>query len=174
MRHLRDRQKPVDIDRVADVSAFAGLEEDERVGYCKAYEANPQSTYALVNIVSLRAARNTEEDREKGIPRAELEKARLEGTAEDVRLHLRKDGARVFIDGKVSALRKDDGRLIGAFQNVHEAFESQEVSAAMLAERLKKQRQRHRPDWFLTHDRVGVDAMTLGRVRVWCGLVSQP
>ncbi|HEY0544368.1 MAG TPA: tetratricopeptide repeat protein [Pyrinomonadaceae bacterium] len=33
--------------------------------YCKAYEANPQSTYALVNIVSLRAARNLEEDREK-------------------------------------------------------------------------------------------------------------
>ncbi len=33
--------------------------------YCKAYEANPQSTYALVNIVSLRAARNLDEDREK-------------------------------------------------------------------------------------------------------------
>jgi hypothetical protein len=36
----------------------------------------------------------------------------------------------------------------------------------MLAERLKKQRQRDRPDRIVTHDRVGVDSMTLRCVRV--------
>jgi tetratricopeptide (TPR) repeat protein len=33
--------------------------------YSKAFEINPQSTYALVNIVSLRTARDRKEDREK-------------------------------------------------------------------------------------------------------------
>jgi tetratricopeptide (TPR) repeat protein len=32
--------------------------------YRRAYELNPESTYALVNLVSLQAARNTPEDRE--------------------------------------------------------------------------------------------------------------
>jgi hypothetical protein len=34
----------------------------------------------------------------------------------------------------------DDRRSVGAFQDVHDALESQEIGAAMLRERLKKER----------------------------------
>jgi two-component system sensor kinase FixL len=47
----------------------------------------------------------TPEDREAGLPEREVEAARREGVAPNVRWHLRKDGARVFIEGSVRALR---------------------------------------------------------------------
>src|SRR2546427_1090438 len=68
----------------------------------------------------------------------------------------------------------DDRWPVGAFENVHNAFESEKIGAAMLAERLKKQRQRHRPDRIVTHDRIGVDAMTLRGVLMRGGRLSQP
>src|SRR5258708_32792602 len=68
----------------------------------------------------------------------------------------------------------DDRGPVGAFENVHDAFEPEKIGAAMLAERLKKQRQRHRPDRIVTHDRIGVDAMTLRGVLMRRGRLSQP
>jgi PAS domain S-box-containing protein len=53
----------------------------------------------------------TPEDRANGVPEQELETARREGIAPDVRWHLRKDGSRVFINGEVRPLR--DGQLKG-------------------------------------------------------------
>lgn len=53
----------------------------------------------------------TPEDRAKGAPQKELETARAEGIAPDIRWHLRKDGSRVFINGAVHPLR--DGQLNG-------------------------------------------------------------
>ena len=53
----------------------------------------------------------------------------------------------------------DDCRLVGALQNVDDAFESQEIAAAMLGKRLEKERQRHRPDRLSAQDRIGVDVM---------------
>ena len=53
----------------------------------------------------------TPEDRAKGAPQEELETARAEGIAPDIRWHLRKDGSRIFINGAVHALR--DGQLSG-------------------------------------------------------------
>jgi PAS domain S-box-containing protein len=53
----------------------------------------------------------TPEDRAKGEPQKELETARTEGIAPDVRWHQRKDGSRVFINGAVHPLR--DGQLHG-------------------------------------------------------------
>jgi two-component system, chemotaxis family, CheB/CheR fusion protein len=56
----------------------------------------------------------TPEDRAKGEPQKELETARAEGIAPDIRWHLRKDGSRVFIDGEVRPLH--DGQRNGFFK----------------------------------------------------------
>ncbi len=55
----------------------------------------------------------TPEDREEGQPEKEAETARREGAAPDVRWHLRKDGSRVFIDGKTAALGEPGGGVRG-------------------------------------------------------------
>ncbi len=55
----------------------------------------------------------------------------------------------------------DDRGLVRAFQDVHDAFEPEEIGAAMFGNRLEKKRQRHRPDRIPAHDRIGVDVMTL-------------
>ncbi|MBL6458999.1 PAS domain S-box protein [Belnapia sp. T6] len=55
----------------------------------------------------------TPEDRERGEDEKERETARREGTAPNVRWHLRKDGARVFIEGSATALRRPDGGIRG-------------------------------------------------------------
>ncbi len=51
----------------------------------------------------------TAEDQARGEADKEIETARAEGTAPNVRWHQRKDGSRVFIDGKVTALRDPEG-----------------------------------------------------------------
>ncbi|WP_284351419.1 PAS domain-containing sensor histidine kinase [Roseisolibacter agri] len=53
------------------------------------------------------------EDRAVGVPRLELEIARRDGMAPDVRWHQRRDGARVFIEGTTRALRDGEGALRG-------------------------------------------------------------
>ena len=53
----------------------------------------------------------------------------------------------------------DDGRLAGAFQNVHDAFEAQQIGAAMLGKRLEEEGERDGADRLLAQDRIGVDAV---------------
>lgn len=53
----------------------------------------------------------TPEDRKAGVPEQEIETARREGAAPNVRWHLRKDGSRIFVQGSVTALRHDDGQV---------------------------------------------------------------
>jgi PAS domain S-box-containing protein len=55
----------------------------------------------------------TAEDREREVPEGELEAARRDGSAPDVRWHARKDGSRAFIEGRTMALRRPDGGLRG-------------------------------------------------------------
>lgn len=55
----------------------------------------------------------TPEDREKGDPEKEAEKAAKEGRAENERWHLRKDGSRFWGSGSVSPLRDKSGTLMG-------------------------------------------------------------
>ncbi|MCO6418278.1 PAS domain S-box protein [Siccirubricoccus sp. KC 17139] len=55
----------------------------------------------------------TPEDRECGAPELELETARREGTAPDIRWHQRKDGSQVYIEGSNTALRGADGGVRG-------------------------------------------------------------
>jgi PAS domain S-box-containing protein len=55
----------------------------------------------------------TPEDREVGEDRKEIETARREGFAPNVRWHLHKDGSQVFIDGSVRPLRESNGEVRG-------------------------------------------------------------
>ena len=55
----------------------------------------------------------TPEDRANEEDRNEFETARAEGLALNVRWHIRKNGARVFIEGSNRALRDTDGKLTG-------------------------------------------------------------
>ncbi len=55
----------------------------------------------------------TPEDRAAGIDRRELEQARAQDYAPNIRWHLRKDGSRIFIDGSVRTLRDGDGNVTG-------------------------------------------------------------
>src|SRR5262252_5494342 len=68
----------------------------------------------------------------------------------------------------------DDGGPVRAFQDAHDALESQEVCTAVLAKRLEKERQRHRSDRISADDRIGIDVVTLMRVPIRNGLRSQP
>ncbi|MBS0641244.1 MAG: PAS domain S-box protein [Acetobacteraceae bacterium] len=53
------------------------------------------------------------EDRAQDVPEKELQTARIQGIAPNVRWHQRRDGTRVFIEGSVTALRGADGSVSG-------------------------------------------------------------
>lgn len=55
----------------------------------------------------------TAEDRAEGAPERELETARTRGVAPDVRWHVRKDGAPIYIDGSTRALLDASGEVSG-------------------------------------------------------------
>jgi PAS domain S-box-containing protein len=55
----------------------------------------------------------TAEDREAGIPQWERDGAASDGSAPDIRWHIRKDGTSVFIEGSVTSLRTEHGELRG-------------------------------------------------------------
>jgi len=55
----------------------------------------------------------TPEDLAAGVPKTEMETAASAGRAAGNRWHIRKDGARVFINGVTLALRDNDGKLSG-------------------------------------------------------------
>lgn len=55
----------------------------------------------------------TPEDRAAGEPEREVETARREGKAPNVRWHLRKDGSRVFLDGQITTIDRVGGRPSG-------------------------------------------------------------
>ena len=79
----------------------------------------------------------TEEDQESGVPEQESEDALEHGSAPNVRWHRRKDGSRVFIDGRTVALRRSDGAMIGYMkigQDTTERRRDQERQGILLAE----------------------------------------
>jgi PAS domain S-box-containing protein len=70
----------------------------------------------------------TPEDREAGVPEQELGTALAQGSAPDVRWHLRKDGRRVFIDGVTRRLQGADGsppRCLKIGQDVTERIDAE-------------------------------------------------
>src|SRR6185503_17221095 len=76
--------------------------------------AQPILGYTEAEIVGKDASRFfTAEDRAKGVPQKELTTAASEGRAEDERWHVRRDGSRFWASGVVTAVRDDEGKLVG-------------------------------------------------------------
>jgi len=80
------------------------------------------------------------EDRERAQDRYELEVAAHSGHSEDDRWHLRKDGSRVWVTGTVTALRDENGTLLGFVKTLRDRtdlrgqYEAIEAQAAELAD----------------------------------------
>ena len=87
----------------------------------------------------------TPEDRAQGEPQKELETARMQGIAPDVRWHQRKDGARVFINGEVRPLYGEQGsgffkigRDLTAQRQAEEALREHQRQLQLLNESLEQ------------------------------------
>jgi PAS domain S-box-containing protein len=108
----------------------------------------------------------TPEDREQGLPDAELRAAREHGRAEDERWHLRKGGERFWALGIVSALHDAEGRLSG-FSKILRDMTERKRSEQALRDREKRFRAlveassdvvfRMSPDWTEMRQLVGLD-----------------
>jgi PAS domain S-box-containing protein len=73
----------------------------------------------------------TPEDRANKVPAAELAAAQACDSAADVRWHLRKNGERVFIEGKTLAMRDRDGELRGFLKIGQDVTERREADEAL-------------------------------------------
>jgi PAS domain S-box-containing protein len=71
----------------------------------------------------------TPEDRESGVPEKEHATARRDGSAPNVRWHLRKDGSRIFIEGTNRHLADTDGRTRGFLKIGQDATERRELES---------------------------------------------
>lgn len=73
----------------------------------------------------------TPEDRAERVPEKEKQKAREQGHASDVRWHLRKDGALVFIEGVTRPLTGSDGTFTGFLKVGQDVTERRATEAAL-------------------------------------------
>lgn len=73
----------------------------------------------------------TPEDRQKGAPEAEMQRAIAEGRAEDERWHVRKDGTQFWGSGIMTALRDESGALQGFAKVLRDFTERKETEAAL-------------------------------------------
>lgn len=82
----------------------------------------------------------TPEDRAKGLDRYELQVAAMNSRSEDDRWHVRKDGTRIWVTGSVTAIRDENGALLGFVKIVRDRtdlrsrLEAIELQAAALRE----------------------------------------
>jgi two-component system sensor kinase FixL len=81
----------------------------------------------------------TPEDQEAGVPAQETETARRQGAAPNVRWHMRKDGARVFIEGSTTALRGPDGSIQGFLKIGRDATERRRAEEELQASEARLQ-----------------------------------
>jgi PAS domain S-box-containing protein len=139
--------------------AILTFDLDRRV---TSWSAGAQATfgYCASEIIGLRYdVLFTPEDQEADVPAREVEKARREGLAPDVRYHLRRDGSCVFVNGTVRPLRDADGRELG-FLKVARDETDRRASDDLLRETEERYRLAARAtndaiwDWDLTTDRV--------------------
>ncbi len=75
----------------------------------------------------------TDEDRERGVPEQEMERATQDGQANDERWHLRKDGERFFAMGRLVALRDDGGHVCGFAKILRDATPHKTLEQALHA-----------------------------------------
>ena len=73
------------------------------------------------------------EDRQLGVPGCELDRARATGRAEDERWYLRRDGSKFFASGMVTAVRDEDGTLLGYTKVARDITESKRAESELLA-----------------------------------------
>ena len=73
----------------------------------------------------------TPEDNQKGRPAWEAETALREGSAPDVRWHLRKDGSRVFVNGSTRLLQDSGGRHLGFLKIARDETERRSIDEAL-------------------------------------------
>jgi len=82
----------------------------------------------------------TPEDCETDAHQTEMDTARTQGRAADIRWHLRKDGSRIFVDGVLNSWHDADGKLVGfgkVFREAYAGFQRRlaEMTAALANER---------------------------------------
>ncbi|HEY0792644.1 MAG TPA: ATP-binding protein [Chthoniobacterales bacterium] len=75
----------------------------------------------------------TSEDQASGQAEAELAQAAETGRAEDERWHRRKDGSRLYLSGVTTAVRDDQGQLLGFVKMARDLTERQRLEEALQA-----------------------------------------
>jgi PAS domain S-box-containing protein len=73
----------------------------------------------------------TPEDRAADVPGTEMQRARDEGQAANIRWHQRKDGTRLYTHGTLQALRTDEGALIGYAKVVSDETRQKQLEDAL-------------------------------------------
>ena len=150
------------IDRLRQVSALRATEERFRLGVENAHDhaiftcdledrivdwytgAQTVFDWSAEEAVGQPAAIIfTPEDRAAGVDAVETAMAAREGSAPNVRWHVRQDGSRVYIEGMTTSLRAADGSLIGflkigqdvtARRRADEALRESEARLSLLVE----------------------------------------
>lgn len=90
------------------------------------------------------AAIFTPEDQVRGFDKYELAVAGVNSRSEDDRWHVRKDGTRIWATGTVSAVRDDDGELVGFVKILRDCtdlrIQIESLESAVAAQRESRQR----------------------------------
>jgi PAS domain S-box-containing protein len=99
----------------------------------------------------------TAEDREKGIPKKEMDTARNEGRAEDERWHLRKDGMRFFASGLMMRLKEGAHGFVKITRDMTKKLEAEKAmrEKELLQKLVKAQEDERRRIARDLHDELG-------------------
>jgi PAS domain S-box-containing protein len=73
----------------------------------------------------------TPEDRSADVPATEMQRAREEGQAANIRWHQRRNGTRLYTHGTLQALRTDEGALIGYSKVISDETRQKRVQDAL-------------------------------------------
>ena len=123
-RAMRDRERRYEAARANEARlrlvldsardyAIITTDVDRRI---TGWSAGAQASFALGEAEAIGRPIDTlfvAEDRDAGVPQREVDRVRADGSASDVRWHVRADGTRVFMNGSVHPILDGDGRLTG-------------------------------------------------------------
>lgn len=118
------------VNSTRDYAIFLTDEEDRITDWLPGAEAVYGFTAAEA-IGQPSAILFTPEDRERHVPREEIDRARRDGWAPNIRWHYRKGGRRVFIEGTVSALYDAEGAVRGFLKIGQDVTERRRVEEAL-------------------------------------------
>jgi two-component system CheB/CheR fusion protein len=91
----------------------------------------------------------TEDDRQRGIPQVEMQRAALQGEASDDRWHVRQDGSRVFVAGFVAPIRDDAEGVRGFLKLIRDRTDLVESSARLRERRDQAEAENREKDAFV-------------------------